>query len=127
MIHSHIQIEADSRGTNKKTDTQTDRVTVTCCICLSVSSVAPINTLRQTGLAPNIGFPQQYASTALVAEACHFLFKTLSVWQRGPFVGKSSAAQEMIYSLFVGKNPEQQPAQLIVTTKRGRALKRKDG
>lgn len=45
VIHSHIQIETDSRETNKKTDRQTDRVTVTCCICLFVSSVAPFNTL----------------------------------------------------------------------------------
>lgn len=45
VIRGHIQIRADSRETNKKTDTQTDRVAVTCCICLSVSSVAPLNTL----------------------------------------------------------------------------------
>lgn len=45
VIRGPIQIEADSRETNKKTDTQTDRVAVTCCICPFVSSVGPLNTL----------------------------------------------------------------------------------
>lgn len=40
VIHSWMQIERDSRETNKKTDRLTERATVTCCICPFVSSVA---------------------------------------------------------------------------------------
>lgn len=107
VIRSHIQIETDSRETNKKTDSRTDGVTVTSCICLFVSSVALLNTSWPTGSVTNVVFSPQCTSTAVNHEekrytraVCRFgnsQCLVMSVF----FAGKSSAAQEMMHFLFV--------------------------
>lgn len=107
VIRSHIQIETDSRETNKKTDRRTDGVTVTSCICLFVSSVAPLNTSWPTGSVTNVVFSPQCTSTAVNHEEKRFAGAVcrfgnsqrlvMSVF----FAGKSSVAQEMMHFLFV--------------------------
>lgn len=45
VIHSQIQIEADSEETNKKKDRQMDRATITGSVCPFASSAARLNVL----------------------------------------------------------------------------------
>lgn len=45
VIHSQIQIEADSEETNKKKDRQMDRATITGSVCPFASLAALLNVL----------------------------------------------------------------------------------
>lgn len=118
VIHSQIQIEADSEETNKKKERQTDGPSDNHWLCLSVRvlgcSVKHVvtnwfglsNDLKHLDGNCSVSFaysvPQQqwFMWKPISRELPHLLLYNFQCWVM-PFSGKSSGAQEMNNFLFI--------------------------
>ncbi len=127
VIHGHIQIETDSRETNKKTDRQSDRRGDSHSLCLSVCVL---------GCSVEHRVADRFRSRTLVLpEVCIAGFDswrrptswTLVVWDVGLLQrGESSAAQDMmhVFCLFVFGQIEELKQQLHVADTAEKSLRK---